>query len=1333
MSLYNRLLLAISFFISGLVILNGCGGGGGGGSSVSTPGVNYESFFYFEGAIPQAHQSVSPAGAPAMRASDFTSGRYSLVATDRYLNNELVAAAISDDKFSLRFAPSDKDSFIMLTVKENSTGRFLYRNLIGRIPKYSEIPPGLKSVSVKNIEINDFSTALALFSAEKNITPPAFIDLSVYRGETAITKNYDEIKNISQSMIVNGSGGLLNVTELAKSARTLIYVLSADTLDASVKNGVLPPPRNFIEASEALRSFVYAAGSAAALAEIKSKGLAESVVINKTAVDSSTAPESIKSIIDGIVPLEKVAAPVLTPAGGTYDRTLEVSISCATGGAKIYYTLDGKTPNSSSALYQSPIEVSGTLKITAMAVKNEMIESDIVSASYTLDIVVPPQTAAAPVFDPPPGTYAPGERIKMSTATAGADIYYTTGSGPPAPETSLLYSDTNPVTLSETAFLKAVAVKQGFINSEITSGTYEIVDVPLKVATPVFSITPGVYNSTREVAITVATPGASIFYTLDGTEPNLNSILYSGPLVAWRAVTIKAFAVKSGYVNSDAVSGTYEIQLSTTAASAPRFNYESGIYDTTLEVLLTCDTPGAEIFYTLDHTVPTLESPKFTGTIEIAITTTIRAVAIASGYANSEVAPAEYTIILHDQASITKPTGLFYYSVDKVIKWKPVTLEGRQIEYAVRIDGSLIPYYVPKPEFSVAMFLTGWRTVQVQAKIAGSSHPLDFGPLSDILRFNIKSVSTLPQVLIIDIFMSSGYISWAPSGEAGDMYSYRIMFDDDIGGIYITKPACYGIPPGMAKGIHKLRVQTVMIDSSDLQITVLDEGPWSAEYNFELEDDNRPYESIPYPENFGYEPLADELKWSLAQPVSNYVYKIYANYSRPGGSVYTKLLDVVSTDSVALSTIKSKLPSDSSNCILEVTAFDGFNQGLKSSPIWLPVGDLPEIAKVGGLKYNPTSKLITWDSVYADDQPCVYRIKIDGEAKYNVLGKNEYNAAAIPSGTHEITIQALLQNYNPELSGPYSDLLEIFIDTNVPQVSGLAYVHSRKIVRWLPVVISDQICYYRVKVDGTERPDLYIKPEFSADYLSQGTHEVAVKAVLANVKPEITGPYSELYVFDTRAGEESSELGKIIQLNFDAYNNIVRWQPVLVEKLPVASYIVELDGVIMTHGDNRNYTQSASYGIDENVSAGAHTLRVKPILANKVPPVEGAFSDVFNFYVQRTDALYKKIKEPASSRFDEDNQTLSWDKALTSLGISSYNVIGYFNTGANVSEQSFPIQETRLNLGVLKFDPRFLSMPSGKYSVEIQGAVIENSKAKSLKTPALILELTDDRKWLNIK
>ncbi|HOT77629.1 MAG TPA: hypothetical protein PK467_17720, partial [Candidatus Wallbacteria bacterium] len=121
------------------------------------------------------------------------------------------------------------------------------------------------------------------------------------------------------------------------------------------------------------------------------------------------------------------------------------------------------------------------------------------------------------------------------------------------------------------------------------------------------------------------------------------------------------------------------------------------------------------------------------------------------------------------------------------------------------------------------------------------------------------------------------------------------------------------------------------------------------------------------------------------------------------------------------------------------------------------------------------------------------------------------------------------------------------------------------------------------------------------------------------------------------------------------------------------------------------------------------------------------------FFLQRNDALFKKVSPADNLIFDEQNQTLYWDKAKSSTGTPTYNVIGYFNTGANISEQSFPIQETRLNLGVLKFDPRFLSMPSGKYSIEVQSGLIENSKARGLKTQAIILDLTDDRRWENIK
>jgi len=748
-------------------------------------------------------------------------------------------------------------------------------------------------------------------------------------------------------------------------------------------------------------------------------------------------------------------------------------------------------------------------------------------------------------------------------------------------------------------------------------------------------------------------------------------------------------------------------------------------------VLITSATSGADIYYTLDHSPPSASSFKYNGTIEIAMTKTIKAVAIKPGFANSEISSVDYTVNIHNQENIAKVTGLFYYSVNKIVKWTPVTLEGRDVEYLVKIDGSPMPSYVTMPEFSVAMFFAGRRTIQVQAKIAGSSHPLDFGPLSDIYSFNIKAVSTVPSIAAVAIF--SGYFNWQPVSDSDTVYSYRVMFDDEISNIYITKAACYGIPPGLSKGTHKLRVQAVIIDESDIQIEVIDEGPWSVEFSFNNDDGNRPYEMIPYPQNFGYEPIADELKWSLESPVTNYVYRILASYDRPTGSVYTKIADVVATDSVSLEFIKSKLPSDSFNCVLEVSTFDGFNNSLKSSAIKLPTGELPVIAKVSGIKYDSLTKIITWGSVYANEQPCVYRVKVDGNLSATTFIKNEYNAAGLKSGTHEILVQAIIQNYNPELKGPFSEPYELFVDTNIPRVMGLAYLHSRKIVRWLPVVVSEMVCYYRVKVDGKELPNLYLRPEYSTDILTPATHEVSVRAVIANTNPEIAGPYSETYYFNTQAGESSDELGKVVQIQIDTYNSIIRWQPVLVDKLPIASYKVELDGEIMTHEENQPYTRSACYGLSENIAPGNHIIRVKAVLAETTPPLEGVFSEPYPFYLQRNDALYKKIPPPLKVEFSEDNQTLYWDKSITNAGTPTYNVIGYFNTGAQVSEQSFPIQETRLNIGVLKFDPRFLSMPSGKYSIEIQSGLVENSKARGLKTPALILELTDDRRWENIK
>ena len=79
-------------------------------------------------------------------------------------------------------------------------------------------------------------------------------------------------------------------------------------------------------------------------------------------------------------------APNITPATGTYYESVEVKMTCATDGAKIYYTLDGSNPTASSTLYNGaftvPFELGKTVTVKAVSVKDDKT-SDVKTASYT--------------------------------------------------------------------------------------------------------------------------------------------------------------------------------------------------------------------------------------------------------------------------------------------------------------------------------------------------------------------------------------------------------------------------------------------------------------------------------------------------------------------------------------------------------------------------------------------------------------------------------------------------------------------------------------------------------------------------------------------------------------------------------------------------------------------------------------------------------------------------------------------------------------------------------------------------------------------------------------
>ena len=79
-----------------------------------------------------------------------------------------------------------------------------------------------------------------------------------------------------------------------------------------------------------------------------------------------------------------VSLPTFNPASGDYTTTQNVSISCETDGATIYYTTNGDNPTEESEVYSSPIEVSATTTVKAFAKKDGMLDSGIASATYNI-------------------------------------------------------------------------------------------------------------------------------------------------------------------------------------------------------------------------------------------------------------------------------------------------------------------------------------------------------------------------------------------------------------------------------------------------------------------------------------------------------------------------------------------------------------------------------------------------------------------------------------------------------------------------------------------------------------------------------------------------------------------------------------------------------------------------------------------------------------------------------------------------------------------------------------------------------------------------------------
>lgn len=242
-----------------------------------------------------------------------------------------------------------------------------------------------------------------------------------------------------------------------------------------------------------------------------------------------------------------------------------------------------------------------------------------------------------PMFNPPSGTYGSPTQPVLTVENSGATIHYTTNGSEPTEADAEV-----PVpTLTATTTVKARAWKSGIPAmpaSNTASETYT-----LKVNAP--SANPGgwYYSAPLSVTLTTTSPGAAIYYTVDGSDPTTASLPYTGAITINQTTTLQARAFRAGWTTSDLLYETYTLTLGTLAA--PTFTPVAGTYVGSVDVSLSAQA-GATIRYTTDGSDPTTSSPAYAAPIPIGENTTVRAIAYHPSYTTSPSASASYVIKL---------------------------------------------------------------------------------------------------------------------------------------------------------------------------------------------------------------------------------------------------------------------------------------------------------------------------------------------------------------------------------------------------------------------------------------------------------------------------------------------------------------------------------------------------------------------------------------------------------------------------------------------------------------------------------------------------------------
>ena len=433
-----------------------------------------------------------------------------------------------------------------------------------------------------------------------------------------------------------------------------------------------------------------------------------------TTVNNNIKNTSIAIFVLGDVPApsvpDTVAIPIFSPEAGEYTEAQNVTISCATEGATIYYTLDGTDPTTNSTVYINSIVISDTTTVKAFAVKEGWIDSEIATAVYTITIIPPTPTLTFNKLFSHNDVVADGIYMIVDTYSGRALTSANgTNSAPTAVEVTI-ENDAITGEIEEILQWNITAVEGGYkinpvgdtvnylytttTNNGVRVGTnannvweFNITDTTVttykgfkNTATNRYlgvynnadwrtytTIHNNIKNTNIEIFVLGDAPihtfyAVNVAATTNGTVTVSDTLAEAGTIITVTAEPAQGYELATltySYTGATPIDimatkqftmPSSDVTVNATFTelahvASPTFTPATGSYIQGQLVSIACTEPGATIYYTLDGTEPTIESTVYTGPFTVSTTTTVKALAVKEGMNNSDVVTATYTII----------------------------------------------------------------------------------------------------------------------------------------------------------------------------------------------------------------------------------------------------------------------------------------------------------------------------------------------------------------------------------------------------------------------------------------------------------------------------------------------------------------------------------------------------------------------------------------------------------------------------------------------------------------------------------------------------------------